>query len=256
KYHLVLAIMVGILSVPAWAETKSSLPTDRPFLIGQANPALAGIEEIFVSINAPTADPNNHDWIFRRLNWKVIERLQKRTNVRVNPSIGRGSGNKATLRIDLDMLNLQASLQYVYHVQLSISRVITLLKHENLYISADVWKTKPVMKAVLVENVPAEVADVVLQQVEEFIAAYLAANPKDKQPLDANDISTSLKEQLKPPAKPAIAKYKYAASRNSEVFHKPDCRWTKKISSKNLVGYNSRAEAIKAGKRPCRWCKP
>jgi len=59
-----------------------------------------------------------------------------------------------------------------------------------------------------------------------------------------------------PAVEQIMAEYEYVASKNSNVFHKPDCRWAKKISSENLVGYNSREEAIKAGKRPCRWCKP
>ena len=29
-----------------------------------------------------------------------------------------------------------------------------------------------------------------------------------------------------------------------------------KISEKNLVGYNTREEAIQAGKKPCAECKP
>ncbi len=63
-------------------------------------------------------------------------------------------------------------------------------------------------------------------------------------------------EPLKLPGKRAVAEYKYVASKNSEVFHKPQCRWAKKISKRNLVGYNSTDEAVKAGKRPCKLCKP
>ncbi|MCK4792191.1 MAG: hypothetical protein KAV87_51150, partial [Desulfobacteraceae bacterium] len=30
----------------------------------------------------------------------------------------------------------------------------------------------------------------------------------------------------------------------------------KRIKSENLVGYSGRAEALRAGKRPCKHCKP
>ena len=50
--------------------------------------------------------------------------------------------------------------------------------------------------------------------------------------------------------------WKYVASRNSKVFHRPDCKWVKKISPKNLIGFKSREEAIKSGRRPCRICEP
>jgi micrococcal nuclease len=50
--------------------------------------------------------------------------------------------------------------------------------------------------------------------------------------------------------------WKYVASKNSKVFHRPDCKWAKKISPKNLIGFESREEAIRSGRRPCRSCGP
>ena len=48
----------------------------------------------------------------------------------------------------------------------------------------------------------------------------------------------------------------YVASRNSQVFHKAGCKSAAKISEKNLVRYNSRDEAMQAGKKPCHECNP
>ena len=48
----------------------------------------------------------------------------------------------------------------------------------------------------------------------------------------------------------------YVASRNSQVFHRADYKSVAKISEKNLVRYNTRDEAIQAGKKPCAECKP
>jgi phosphatidylserine/phosphatidylglycerophosphate/cardiolipin synthase-like enzyme len=48
----------------------------------------------------------------------------------------------------------------------------------------------------------------------------------------------------------------YVASRNSAVVHKPDCKSAATISEKNLVRYNTREEAIQAGKKPCHECNP
>ena len=53
-----------------------------------------------------------------------------------------------------------------------------------------------------------------------------------------------------------VAEYAYVASANSGVFHQPDCRYAKKISERNLTGFNSRADAINSGRRPCKVCKP
>jgi micrococcal nuclease len=50
--------------------------------------------------------------------------------------------------------------------------------------------------------------------------------------------------------------WEYVASKKSKVFHRPDCTWVKKISPNNLIGFRSREEAIKSGRRPCRSCRP
>jgi len=88
----------------------------------------------------------------------------------------------------------------------------------------------------------------------------LAANPLGKQSSDAGasetDSLTATEKQTKPSAKSAVAGYGYVASKNSKVFHKPGCRWATRIKPENLVGYSSKDEAVKAGKRPCKQCKP
>jgi 2-keto-myo-inositol isomerase len=70
------------------------------------------------------------------------------------------------------------------------------------------------------------------------------------------DSLTTTEKQIQPAAKSAVAEYKFVASRSSRVFHKSDCRWAKRIKPDNLVVYNSKDEAIKAGKRPCKVCNP
>jgi sugar phosphate isomerase/epimerase len=91
-------------------------------------------------------------------------------------------------------------------------------------------------------------------------AVNKASNPQGKQSSDAEtsqtDSLTATEKQTKPAAEPVVAEYRYVASKNSSVFHRPQCRWAKKISPKNLVNYNSRDEAMQAGKRPCKQCKP
>lgn len=49
---------------------------------------------------------------------------------------------------------------------------------------------------------------------------------------------------------------KYVSSKNSDVFHRPDCRIIEQMKVKNLVGYTSKGEAMSAGKKKCEICKP
>ncbi|MFA5182510.1 MAG: Ada metal-binding domain-containing protein [Syntrophales bacterium] len=48
----------------------------------------------------------------------------------------------------------------------------------------------------------------------------------------------------------------YWASKNSNKYHYPTCKWAQKINPNNLVKFNSPEEAIKAGNIPCKVCKP
>ena len=50
--------------------------------------------------------------------------------------------------------------------------------------------------------------------------------------------------------------YKYAASKNSDVFHYFSCSYVATITPKNLIRFKTREEAIASGRRPCKKCKP
>lgn len=48
----------------------------------------------------------------------------------------------------------------------------------------------------------------------------------------------------------------YVASRLREPFHHSWCKWAQKIAAENAVWYQTRAEAIADGHRPCKVCNP
>ncbi len=48
----------------------------------------------------------------------------------------------------------------------------------------------------------------------------------------------------------------FVASRQGEVYHRPDCASAKRIKPENLVAFPSWEEAKAAGLRPCKKCKP
>lgn len=51
-------------------------------------------------------------------------------------------------------------------------------------------------------------------------------------------------------------KYKYAASKKSEVFHYIYCSYVARIKPENLILFKTREEAIASGRRPCKKCCP
>ena len=48
----------------------------------------------------------------------------------------------------------------------------------------------------------------------------------------------------------------WTASKNGKVFHSSDCSFNKRISPENLIKFDSRAHALRTGRRPCKTCKP
>ena len=47
----------------------------------------------------------------------------------------------------------------------------------------------------------------------------------------------------------------FLASKIRSHFHRPNCEWAQCISSNNMVEYSSHAEAVEAGKKPCKTCR-
>jgi len=48
----------------------------------------------------------------------------------------------------------------------------------------------------------------------------------------------------------------YIGNKRSHKFHRPECRWAKKMSSTNKIFFQSRQEAISKGYEPCKVCNP
>jgi micrococcal nuclease len=48
----------------------------------------------------------------------------------------------------------------------------------------------------------------------------------------------------------------YAGNRSSLIFHRPGCRFGKKMPRRHRVQWESRWQALEQGYRPCRRCKP
>jgi len=278
KYYLLLAVVTGILCiwVPAvrgpsvLGQIEPLLQHDEPFLIDQVNLALTGVEQLYVELSSDTRISHVDITTLQDIHEKVEHRLDKAgikivsrpfLDSRPISSLTDAKPSRvAKLRIDIGTLRIENSQQYVFRIQTSLVREIYLSKDPTFSIKADVWKIEPVMEAASAKHMPAQVTDVALEQVEFFILAYKASNPQGKQPSDAGtsetDSLTVAGTQTKPAAESIVAEYRYVASKNSKVFHRPQCRWAKNISPKNLVNYNSRDEATKAGKRSCKQCKP
>ncbi len=251
KYYLVLAVVTAILCAPVFSEVEALRPHE-PVLLGKADQTLAGIDKLYVVITQVDAEPNEDGLNRKELEARIINKL-KECGIKITAAIGGDILNIPDLRVSVDMLKLKDLQQYVFRIQTSLATKVSLPGELPLCIKADVWKTEPAMQAVSIKDMPAAVTGVVLEQVDAFIHAYLAANQPGTGVSDAS-VASVIAATKRVGRRPA--EYKFVASKNSNVFHRPDCSSAERIKPANLVGYNSRGEAIKAGKRPCKRCKP
>ena len=95
----------------------------------------------------------------------------------------------------------------------------------------------------------------------ELAAKYTAnwqAHAQHSDPYEGRESSAvePRRSSSPPTSSPAIVSGGYVASKNSEVFHRGDCKSAAKISAKNVIRYASRDEAIRAGRKPCHECQP
>jgi len=286
KRYFISIIAIGLFAyMAAWGQIQSPRPKNWDFLATHDNRALININKIYISIVPMPfiplhADPNEYGLIPEQLRARIEKKLREAgIKIETEKTIAEEQSKVLTkrfenrniemrnlvfksakipeLRVFIEIFKLNDSQQHIFFVQTSLSRAVNLA--EPKWISAfktDVWKTDPVIKVATLQNIPVKVTDVALDQVEAFIEAYRQVNPSSNQPPDANEVQASHQKQVGSANKSAVVEYKYIASKNSEVFHRPDCRWAERISPENLVSYSSREEAIEAGKRPCKSCKP
>jgi len=255
RYFLLLAVVAGFLCSSVWGEERLHEEDYGSVLLSRPNPALAGIEQLAVVIVPSGAEPNMARLVETEVGTRVIERLNK-AGIKIVAAIGGDILNIVELRINVDMLKLADSQQYAFHIQTSLSRAVCLSEKQRFSFKADVWNTEPVMRVASAQNMSQEVTRVVMEQVEAFIHAYLAANPKGAEITKSNNISTVPKKGVEAVAKPIAAEHRYIASKNGKVFHNPNCSSAERIKPENRVFYNSRQDAINAGKRPCKLCNP
>ena len=256
-YYLILAIAAVSFYAVVPCQSKQPASDDKPLLINQSNPALAGIDTLHVVVLRYGAKSDEDVPFYKQLEANVKEKLD-REGIESDTPAADNILSIPELRIYISELSLEDSRQRAFHIRTALARAVCLKNERNPVFKADIWQSAPVMQAVSAENIPAKITDIVLEQIEGFINAHKAANSAAKQSSESKisqtDSPLTPDNQAKAGAESATAGF--VASKSSNIFHKPDCRWAKNISEDNLVHYTSKDEAIKAGKRPCKICNP
>lgn len=254
-----MAVAAGFFCAAVQGQAEQSLPGDKLLLINQPHPALAGIDKLNVVVLHYGAKPDKDVPAWKQIEIDVKEKL-RRAGIELDTPTADNLLTMPELRIYLSTLSLEDSQQRVFHIRTALARAVRLKNKQNPVFKADIWQAAPEMLAVSAENMPENITNVLLGQVEGFINIYKATNPPGTKPSDPGIKETASSKipgkQDETDVNSAVSEHKYVASKSSSVFHKPECRWAKNISEGNLVSYTSKDEAIKAGKRPCKTCNP
>lgn len=253
RYFLILVILTAIFLVPALGRIE---PEPEPLLIGRVNPTLTDIDNLHVTIIHPEDKPDGFVW--EKLKAQIDNKINKAEMKVFSPEPGVMYKLPVwpELTIRADIIKLEQSEQYVFHIQTSLARMVHLENKSNLTFKTDVWKTEPVMRAASMQDAPEAITKIVLEQTDTFITACLDAKQKDYEDVHTTQAGISQKETARASSAKEPAESVYVASKSSKVFHKSTCNWAKRIKPENLVHYKTRQDAVNDGKRPCKTCNP
>lgn len=269
KANLFLILVIALLCSNLFAAEVIS--TEKAALAGLPNPALVGINAFRVVVMYHNAILGRDDWVWRQLSAMAEQRLAE-SDPRLAGMIERGYANRylniPMLRINIDKFLLNATRPPVFYVQTSFAADIASEANFSVFLRVNLWARAETIQAESLQAEFAAVSSLVNKQIEEFVADFTQANSLIALPTDVNELSNipiktpeqtaprTTKEKPKTPVQKDEVEYKYIASKNSSVFHKSDCSWVGRILPKNRIGYKTREQAINAGKKPCKKCKP
>jgi len=246
-----VAILIGASTLQA-GQVRPSMDQDISLSTVQA---LVGVDQVHIMLTTPETGQE-----------RIIE--ASTLKVRIAEKLG-GTGIKPAegemsvlprLVVRIERAPIPDGDRYACRVQVALTRLVTLPNRPDLHIPAEVWQSRPVMEVIAKPNIAEAVSAAVLIQTDAFVAACKAAggtsssSPRVKQGSSAPPVVGQ--GPLSPKGPQAASGYAFVSATSSQVFHRPDCRWAQNIASGNLVGYKSRPEAVQAGKRPCKTCKP
>jgi hypothetical protein len=260
KSYPVLYLVTAILCVSAFGQGKSPLAAAKAVPEVRINPAMAGIDGLYIDITASYSDFSNDGQFLGKLQAEAEQRIaQAGVNIYSGPVlINSEPANIPVFKVNIETFELGESQQNMYRIQTSLSVGIYPAQAPSVLFKVDVWMRVATVAATSAEKTPSAVADLVINHIEAFVEDYRAANPQNGSaaaPAVKRTIpATTLRRR--PAPKQTASEHNFVASKNSRVFHKPGCSSAKRILEENIVAYSSREEAINTGKRPCKRCKP
>ena len=188
-----------------------------------------------------------------------IQRQLEDASIKVRPpQMWRAVPGRCRLRVEIKVYKPAHQETFVYNLKVDFLQTVTLERNPQTRIDVVTWELMW-----FAHSPKSRLAQAIGQNLKvltaSFIKDYYQANPTDKEsagPRNSNKTSTDTKGRAKQNPGSSAGEYQFTGSKGSGVFHKSNCHSVSTISTENVVGYKTRQEAVKAGKRPCKWCNP
>ena len=216
--------------------------------------SLRGVKEMNVDVvcSQEVKETNLNQQDIRRNIVKQLEQI----GIKILPEqLWAAAPGRCRLKVLIKVYKPTSLEIFVYNLKVYFVQTVTLQRIPEIKIDAVTWElswlahsSKDRIAGVIPENLKI--------MTDNFIRDYQLANPRSSELPENTDSIVSMESPGGQVRTDVAVSYRYVSSKNSQVFHSPQCRSAKRIKPENLVGYSSREEAIKAGKRPCKVCKP
>ena len=233
----------------------AGLPTKSSAKLNPRQASLRGANVMSVDVVC-SEDVKETDLKQQDIRESIVKQLEQ-ARIKVLPVQLWGTApGRCRLKILIKVYKPKDLKTFIYNLKVYFVQTVALERIPGAKIDAVTWELTWLAhgsKDRITEAVPKNLKIM----TDNFIRDYNLANTKDDELFgnsESKNISvTAPQVQVR---SSVAASYKYVSSKNSQVFHRPNCRSAKRINPENLVGYNSKDEVIQAGKRPCKVCKP
>ena len=161
------------------------------------------------------------------------------------------------LFVGIELLKVPDANLFAVRIETNMARQMLLVTgSDQIFVMSMPLVTKGI-KFVSEDELHDFIENSVSEHIDQFLRNYLATKSlQENKDTQTVQVAADVNQPAQAVRQTQATKDVYVASKNSEIFHKPGCRWAQNISDDNLVTYNSREEAIKNGKRPCKSCNP
>lgn len=256
NYILIPTILATAVCAYASGQSKPTASADKFVLLGRPNPALCCIDRVYIVIEGPDRSRLDKDRRWQALRSEVLSEIQG-VGIKTLPPVSPDTAARLEIpefHIQIQTTESNDSQQSVFFVRSFLARQVYFNEDHSIAIKAEVWGTEPVLQFVLTDRCLAETSKIALRDAKAFAHSVITARRKK---VSANTFASEPNDrEAAKSQRTQIPTGAFVASKNSRVFHKPDCPFAELILPENLVTYKTRDDAIKAGKRPCKRCKP